>query len=202
MTLDRTKATAFASVLVLLIAYLAIYRPAEARIAERYLDLDRETQRLQQRLAAARRAPDVERERNRLRAQLDAQHLRDDRARLVQRFLLAAAATARRRDLHILEITSAGARPVRRAGTSAPSASPPSTPLFDEVPLNVTMRGSYAGLVRGVRDLCTSSLAVRLSIESLVVRDRRLRRRPELTATIHVTLLRDIDDPPLRPRPS
>ena len=206
MKFDRTKTTAFAAALLMLVAYLALFRPAEDTIRQRFSDIDRETTILEARLALARRDVALKRERARLRMQLQAFHLHDDRARGVQRFLVVASAIARRHGVRITEITSTATSQARRAFSPAASASTvravPSTAIFDEVPLNLTVRGTYHEVLRTARDLSSANVPLRLSIDSLVLGDHRGSGTPLLTATLRATLLRDTDEQrPLRPQP-
>jgi hypothetical protein len=130
MTLRVDRLALFAAVLVLLAGYLAIYRPAEAALAERYARLDDGRARLDERLALARRAGAARTETGALDVWLRARGLADDRTTIVARFLHDLAGTAHGDGV---DVTGVVAEPGGAAPPVAANAAP--TVALDEIPL-------------------------------------------------------------------
>jgi hypothetical protein len=189
MTLRADRLALFAAVLVLLAGYLAVYRPAEAALAERYARLDDGRARLDERLALARRAGAARTETGALDEWLRARGLADDRTTIVARFLHDLAGTARADGVDVTGVVAEpGGAPPPVAANAAP------TVALDEIPLAVSLRGSYPNLLRVVRALDRDGPAMRVGISALGNADRSGAGSPALRATLLVTLLR-IPDP-------
>ncbi len=166
----------FGAVLVLLGGYLGIYRPSEAALAERYAHLDDGRAALARREQLALRALPLRAEQRALAARLAASGIDADRTAIVERFLHLAAARADEEGVHVGAI-------------AADLVPPATTPPFDAIPLTVSLRGSYARLIRFVRDLARDDVAARVAIVALDEPGPRGAARPELRATLRVTLL-------------
>jgi hypothetical protein len=169
-----------------LVGYGAIVRPIEARIAEHDDEIAQLTDRIETRLGAERKIAVLQDERHRLLARLHPLHLADDRARIIERFFQLGARTGRLHDASITAI----------AADAPPVAGTPERSEFDEVPLVVTLRGSYGSLLQTIRDFSTSDVPVRLTVTSLVAGDRRGEQARGLVATVRVVLLRMPDQVP------
>jgi len=191
MTLRADRLALFAAVLVLLGGYLAVYRPAEAALAERYARLDDGRARLDERLTLARRAGAARAQTRDLATWLRARGLAADRTTLVARFLhdLARMASAAGVDVSgVVAEPDASSRPV------TPDAAAPN-PL-EAIPLAVSLRGSYPNLLRLVRALDRDGPAMRVGVTALGNADRSGAGSPALRATLLVTLLRLPDPAP------
>jgi hypothetical protein len=167
----------FGAVLVLLAGYLAIFRPCEAAIAERYGQLDDGRVMLDRRVALAARGDALRAERRRLALRLATSGTQADRTAIVGRFVRALARTARADDVSVIGIVADSIPPVIPAG-------------FDAVPIAVSLRGPYRNVIRFVRDLDRSGIAARIGIDALGNADPRVAIAPDLRATLRVTLLR------------
>lgn len=185
MTFGAWQGRAAAAVLVALLGYGAIVRPIEARIAVHADEITRETERFETQLGAARRLDALQHERDRLATRLLPLHLNDDRARILERFLQLGARTGTLHDTRISAIAA-----------DAPAAASGVRPEFDEVPLVMTLRGSYAGLLQTIRDFSTSAVPARLAIASIDATERRGGDARELVASVRIVLLRTPDGPP------
>jgi hypothetical protein len=186
--LGAEKLAAFGAVLVLLGGYLFAFRPLEAAIATRYAQLDDRREQLERRLALTRRAASLRREQQVLTRWLADAGLHADRTAIVDRFLGSVATRAASDGVHVTAITAdAVALPAAPVAANAIA--------FDEIPLTVTLRGTYQRVLRFVRDLDATMLAERIGVESLGTIDRNATIDPELRATIHITLLRTCDVP-------
>lgn len=200
--MNAAKRITLVTGVVMLGGYFLVFRPAEATIAERSLDIERQTDLIERRTTAARGGPALEREQRKLRNELTHVHLRGDRAVLVDGFLIAAAAAAAQRDIHITQVAANASTAIQRRAT-APAQPSLAPATFDEVALDLNLRGTYADILGIVRDLTRSTTAARISIDSLTRYDRRVNERTQVTALIHATLLREHDEiPPVRPRPT
>jgi len=188
MTLRPDRLALFAAVLVVLIGYLAVFRPSEAAIAERYARLDDARERLDQRLALERRAGDARAHGAALAAWIRDAGLHDARPTIVARFLRRLDRRARADGV---AISGVSAEPEARPNAVAVPAV-----VFDELPLRITARGSYANVLRLVRDLGDGTVAARVAIVALGNADRRAPGAPALHATFDVTLVRLPDDAP------
>jgi hypothetical protein len=189
VTVDFLRANLFAAVLIALGGYLFVFRPLEATVAQRYADLDAGRTTLERELALARRIPALTRERAVLDAQLGRVHLRAPRSAAVERFLRTIADVAARDGVAVERVASdASPMPGLVASARAPA------PLFDELGLDVALRGGYADLIRAVRELNGGDAARRINLTSLGNADRRPGVRPQLDADFHVFLLREADE--------
>jgi hypothetical protein len=173
--------TLAAAVLLMVVAtYIAVIRPIESTVAERYADLDSARVSLERSAILMQRLPALERERATLGARLARLHLRDSRAALVDRFLHAVARTSQR-DAVAIQSVAADPRPAA------------------DLALDITIRGPYTRLIAAVRDLDSTDVAARIALTSLGNAQNRPGARPQLDATFHVVLLRDIDEISIRP---
>ncbi|HEV8022438.1 MAG TPA: hypothetical protein VGP41_14280 [Candidatus Lustribacter sp.] len=184
MSVDLTRASAFAALLIVLAGFLLIVRPLEAAVAERYAGLDAARASLERSVVLSRRIPALERERAGLREQLRRLHLGDRRAAMLERFLHAMGGIARTDGVAVVRIAATLPSPFAAAPRPAP------TPLLEEVPLELTVRGRYGDVIRAARDLGSGELAAHVTIGSLGGSERRPGRSPSLNATLHVILLR------------
>jgi hypothetical protein len=189
MTFDLLRASLFAAVLIVLGGYMFVFRPLEGTVADRYSELDAARSTLERSLALAHRIPPLTAERATLAAQLDRVHVRERRAATVERFLHTVAGVAGRDDVAV-ESVAADAR----EGAPLAVAAHAHTPLFDELALDVSLRGRYGDVIRAVRELNGGDVATRISLSSLGNAGRRPGARPQLTAAFHVLLLREADD--------
>jgi hypothetical protein len=176
----QTRAAAVAALLIIVLTYATVIRPLEGAIAERYADLDSARLSLERSAALEKRLPALERERATLTARLAPLHLRDSRAALVDRFLHAIARTAQR-DTVAIQSVVADPRPAA------------------DLALDITIHGPYTRLITAVRDLDSTNVATRIALTALGNAQTRPGARPQLDATFHVVLLRDIDDTSIRP---
>jgi hypothetical protein len=210
MKLGPDRLALFGAVLVLLAGFLFVFRPMEATIGERYAALDDGRLLLDRRLALAKRANQLTSEQHALTSWLAGVGMSDSRTTIVNRFLRAIAATATQDGVHIASVRGiAGPQrilPPPAPGTlqaagaaAATSATPITTPVqavtFDEIPLTLSLRGSYQNVLHMVHDLNRTDLAARIGLDSLGNPALVQTRNPELQATLHVTLLRNPDSP-------
>lgn len=175
------------------IGYVAMLRPMEGAIAQRYADADAVRETLDRDLASARRIPALAAEQNRSAATLARYRLHDSRATTVDRFLHAAARVAEREHVSVQSVAGeiAQVRPITaRAAEPAP---------LDELHLDVTVRGPYDDVLRAVRELNAGDVATQIAIASLSNTERRPGSRPLLNATFHITLLREADASAINP---
>jgi hypothetical protein len=184
MTLRADRLALFAAVLVLLGGYLAVFRPAESALADRYAQLDDARVRLDERLAGERRAAVTRDEARALASWLARSGVRDDRAVLVARFLRELATLARADGVRV---TAVAAEPVATSAAIATTVAHPA--VLESVPLTVALRGTYAQLTRLVRDLARGDVAAQIGVDALTTADRRSAGSPALRATVRVTLL-------------
>jgi Tfp pilus assembly protein PilO len=181
----------FASALVLLLGYVFIVRPFEARIAEQYAQLDDDRLRLEARLASTRRAAVLRSERSALDAALAATGIRSSRTVQMQEFLRLIATAARRDHVTITSIV-AGSSPPLRLSTGTPGTSQLPPVRLDELPLSVSMHAGYRDVLQFVQDLDRQTLVVRVGLDTLEsVRDDA--HDPELRATLRVALLHEAE---------
>jgi hypothetical protein len=191
MTFDISRASLFAAVLILLGGYALVFAPREAAVSARYNELDAARASLEQNLPLARRIPALTMERSLLAARLDRVHVRDARAATVERFLHAVANVSARNGIAVESV----AGDVRQAPPTIDGRRSQTVALFDEQPLEVTLRGGYGSVIHAVRELNGGDVAARISLASLGAADRRPGVRPALNAAFHVLLLREGDDP-------
>jgi Tfp pilus assembly protein PilO len=190
VTIDVARASAFAALSILLAGYVLLFRPLETTVRDRYTELDAARATLEARLARTARIPVLERDRVRLAADLRRFHTGDRRAATVDRFLRAVASVSFRRGVAVENIAAALAQPFAPAAARAVQA-----PLVDEVPLELTLRGAYADVIRAVRDLNDGGVATRVNLASLGIAARRPGEPSQLNAAFHVLLLREADEP-------
>jgi Tfp pilus assembly protein PilO len=192
VNLDGLRLGALVAALILFAGYAFVFRPMQAAIAARYADLDAVRSTLESDLAAARRIPALTDARDGARRRLSRYRLRDSRAATVDRFLHESARVAARYPVAIQSV-AADLAPAPRA--TAPPAT--ETVALDDLRLDVTVRGPYDDVLRSVRALNAGALATEISIAALGNTERRPGTRPQLTATFHVTLLREADASPI-----
>jgi Tfp pilus assembly protein PilO len=176
MTVGSDRLALFGAVIVLFAAYIGMYRPAEAALAERYARLDAGRSALARRELIAAHAAPLRAEQRALARELAATGVTAGRAAVVERCLHLVAARA-------------AADGVRVAAIAADAVPPVATPPFDIIPLTLAVRGPYAGLIRFVRDLGRDGLAARVGIDALDDPGPRGGARPDLRASLHVALL-------------
>lgn len=186
MTVDVPRTSAFVALSIVLAGYGLIFRPLEATVAQRYGDLDDARATLVQRLAHARAVPALEHERQRLATQLQRLHLGERRAAVVERFLQTVAGVSGRDAVAVESVAATAAAPP--ASRSAP------VPLFEDVPLEVTLRGRYLDVIRAARDMNAGDAVARISLATLGNAQTRPGDKPQLNAAFHVSLLREADD--------
>ena len=185
MTIRPDRLALFGAVLVLLAGYLAMFRPAEAAIADRYAQLDDGRALLDRhrvRDTGAARTRDEERA---LAIWIRRSGLQDAHATMVDRFLRTLAEAARLDGVRVTAVVAdtSSALAIRTTNAASPVA-------FDEVPLSIAVRGTYGGVIGLVRDLDRGEIPARIGIEAVANADRTAIRSPELRATLRVTLLR------------
>jgi Tfp pilus assembly protein PilO len=186
------KLVRFGAVVVVLAAYVFVFRGGETRITER---LD-ENARIAERVRAGERTlasrPRFEAERRRLRDELRAVELDAGRSALVARFLREAARIAAAHHAAIPTITAMGAAgPV----TVAPNA--PVEPL-EAIPLEITVEGRYADVLATMRALSRSPVLAAVDFASLA-RKHADGADATLTAALHVALERTAPAPAAPP---
>lgn len=188
MRLHLLRTSLFAAVVIVLGGYIFVFRPLEGTVADRYTQLDASRAMLERSLDLAGRIPALARERAELDVQFARVHVRDRRTATIERFLRTMADVATRDGVAIESV----AADVRQ-GTYA-AARPLQAPLFDEVPLDLTLRGRYSDVIRAIRELNGGDVAARITLASLGDADRRPGERPQLNAAFHVLLLREADE--------
>jgi Tfp pilus assembly protein PilO len=191
------KLLRFAAVIVVLAAYVFVFRAGEGRIAERRDENARIAERLHagERMLASRGR--LETERARLRGRLRAVELDAGRSALVARFLRDAARIAAAHHATIPTIAAAGPQ-TAAAGTPPSAASEANEPL-DEIPLDVTVEGRYADVLATLRALSASRVLAAVDVASLA-RKHADGTDATLTAALHVVLQRRAPAP-VAPRP-
>jgi hypothetical protein len=182
------RLAAFAAVLVVLGGYLFVFRPLEAAIAAQYAQLDDDRISLERARAVVDHEASLADEQRALTAWLTSAGLDADRTTAVDRFLRAIAAHGAEDDVRITTIT---------ADASAPATMPLAADAiaFDEIPLTVTLHGTYRRILRLVNDLDRDGRAERLTVATLGTTDRSAAHDPDLQATFHVSLLRTSSAP-------
>ena len=180
------KLVRFTAVVVVLAAYVFVFRWGEGRITER---LD-ENARIAERVRAGERAlasrPRFEAERARLRDRLRAVELDAGRSALVARFLHDAARIAAAHHAAIPTITAAtAATPI----SAPPIASNASNAQLEAIPLEITVEGRYADILETMRALSRSRALAGIDVASLA-RKHADGPDPTLTAALHVALER------------
>lgn len=178
---------ALAAVAIVLLGFLTIVRPLETAMAERYADLDNVRERFDRDAMLARQLPALSAERTQLAATLARRHVHEPPAALVDRFLRVTARVADREHVAIQTLAAAPAAPPLHSAEA---------PLFEELHLDVTLRGTYDDVLRAARAINASDVATQLSVASLGNTERHPGQRPQLNATFHITLLREADAAP------
>ena len=175
------KLVRFGAVVVVLAAYVFVFRGGETRIAQRLDDNARIAERVRaaERMLAAR--PRFEADRSRLRRELRAVELDAGRSALVARFLRDAARIAAAHHAAIPAITA--------TGTAGPAGGAPNGPVeqLETIPLEVTVEGRYADVLATMRALSRSRALAAVDIASLA-RKHADGRDATLTAALHVAL--------------
>jgi Tfp pilus assembly protein PilO len=192
LRIDAERPLIALALAIVLTGYLAVARPLEARIAERYALLEAARTAIDARRAAVVQLQRALEDRNRLRASLARFQLESTRATSVARLLAAAFAAANRHGATIRGFQAAGATPQPPGGTG---------PVFDEVPLQLSLRGTYDELLATVRDLAAAPVAARLTIDSLALEDRSGPGTPRLVAAVGIVVLRAPSEPNARTQP-
>lgn len=187
MRVDVRRTSAFGALSILLGGYVLIVRPLDAAVDERYAALDAARATLAERLSATRNLTVLERERqrraDRVRRVLPGEH----RAAVVDRFLRTVAVVSHRDDVAVEGIAASVAAPAPASGRTTPAA------VLEEVPLELTLRGRYADVIRAARDLNAVDGAARITLGTLANAQTRPGERPQLNAAFHVALLREPD---------
>ena len=198
MTFDLARASFFAALLTMLGGYGLVFRPLEMTVADRFAELDTARTALERSLALMRRIAPLTHERATLDTQLRVLHLTAGRAATIDRFLRTVAGASARDGVAVESI----AGDARQTPLVAPAADA-QAPLFDEIPLELGMRGQYGDVIRAIREINAGEVATRITLASLSDADRRAGVRPQLNAAFHILLLREADDAPthtVRPR--
>lgn len=187
---ERGTCAVLATVAVLS-GWALVVRPLEAGLAERSAAVVEARHALEDKLGATGRVSGLVHQRTRLRNHLANAHLEAGRAAATERFLRVALAAAARRGTSIREVRSASGAVPRPTG-------PP--PVLDEVPFQLSVRGSFPALLDTVRDLINAPLAARIVIDALAP-DDRLSTTTGLIATVRVALLRAQEEPRVLTQP-
>ncbi len=183
MKLKPDRLALFGAVLILLGGYLFVFRPGETSIAQRYGQLDDGRVLLARRLTDARRESELRHEAHALSAWLTNVGLRADRTTIVDRFLRELARAGMNDRVRITAVTADNAGPEAERTIHKSVA-------FDEIPMTVSLRGTYRNVLRLVHDLNRTSMAARIGFDSMGNADRTTAHDPDLRATVRVTLLR------------
>lgn len=166
------RAAAFALAIAAAAAALAVAAVDEPRIAALRDDRNRIASRtaMLERLVARR--PDAVAERDRLRAELGRASRRGDSTALVAPFLRHAARAAA---AHGTRIVTIAGTPVRSGAANA------------GVTLDLTLEGSYAGVLRTVSTLSRGPAAASVDVGSLV-RKNAVSRNATISAALRIAL--------------
>jgi hypothetical protein len=190
------KLLRFASVAVVLAAYLFVFRAGEARIIAR----QDENARIAERVSAGERAlaarGRVEALRTRLRENLRAVELDAARSALIARFLRDAARIAAAHHASIPTISAAGPQNVATVTPSDPLKASDSPEPLETIPFEITVEGRYADVLGTMRALSRSRVLAAVDVASLA---RKHADGPDatLTAALHVVLHRRAPAPTL-----
>jgi Tfp pilus assembly protein PilO len=190
VNVTSTRAVCASLAGISLLGYLFVVRPLESTIALRYGDLEAARAALQRDLVTAHRLHGLEREAREADRDLAPLHLHDSRAAIVDRFLHATQQVAEHDGVRIQTVAANTATPVHGV-----------TPVFEETPFDVTIRGSYSAALHAMRDLNERVAAAQITVTAIGNAQRVAGADPQLTATLHITLLREADAPPSRPHP-
>jgi hypothetical protein len=132
---------------------------------------------------------DLEAQRGQLSAALGELQLQADRATTVARFIRVTAQIAALHRVSLERIDGGIAAPSPIV-TPAAGAARAAAPALEPLPLDVTLRGSYADLIASIRDLARAPVTVRVVIAALERTSPDGAAPPALTARLHVALLR------------
>jgi hypothetical protein len=189
MKIDLQRATAFAVFAIALAGYAFVIRPLETTAGDLYAQIDVARAALERSTAMERRIPALEAERSSLAAQLTRLHTGDRRTATVDRFLRNVAAIAVVDGVAIVGLAAGVAQhPLVTQTASA-------TPVVEEIPFDLTVRGPYGDVIRAVRDLNERDDAVHIGVASLSDAEHRKGAAPQLNASFHVLLLREALEP-------
>jgi len=195
MRVTPTGIAYVASALLLCATYGAVYRPLESSIVARYDELDNLRDDLARDRRIAAQAGDFARAAHALRASIGNDGPGRRPGETVARFLVALDTVAARDGIAVEAVAP------RLPTLTQFAAAPPGTHPNDDLNLDLTLRGSYARVMRVVRTLDGRTAAVRLTVANLRVA-RLLPGSPtEIDATFHVTLLgadADATTPPVQ----
>ena len=180
------KLVRFAAVVVVLAAYVFVFRAGEARIAGRLDDNARIGDRVRagERTLASR--PRLEADRTRLRIELGAVELDGGRSALVARFLRDAARIAAAHHAKIPAITAASTAATGATGTNAPSAA---SGTLEAMPLEIAIEGRYDDVLATIRALSRTRVLAAIELASLA-RKHADGADATLSAALHVALER------------
>jgi hypothetical protein len=176
------------AVLILAGGYLAVFRPSEAAIAERYDQLEDARATIARDAVFERELPALERERAQREDAVNRRHLGEPPDALVDRVLRTLAAIALHDRVTLQRV--AGGAPAR---ADLPGEPAPATFLLDDLSLDVTLRGAYRDVIHAVRDLDSADFAARIAVADLRPALRKPHTVPRLDVSFHVTLLREAD---------
>jgi len=185
MMIDVQRASVFAALTIVLAGYVLLFRPLETAVGERDAELDAARTSLQQNLALARRIPALERDRVLLAERLRHLHTSDPRAVTIERFLRTVAGVSAHDAVAVESVAAVILQPQPVTGRVAQA------PLLEDVPLDVTFRGSYADVIRAARDLNAADAVANIALASLGNAAQRPALRPQINAAFHVNLLRE-----------
>ena len=192
------KLLRFASVVVVLAAYVFVFRAGEARIIAR----QDENARIAERVRAGERAlaarGRVEALRTRLRENLRAVELEAARSALIARFLGDAARIAAAHHASIPTISAAGPQNVATATPSEPLRASDVPEPLEMIPFEITVEGRYADVLATMRALSRSRVLTAVDVASLA-RKHADGPDPTLSAAPHVALHRRAPAPPIPP---
>lgn len=180
------KLVRFAAVVVVLAAYVFVFRGGETHIAARLDETARVAERVRAGESMLASRPRFEAERRRLRGDLRAVELDAGRSALVARFLRDAARIAAAHHATIPAITATGTSPATTLATSVSSAS---NELLEAIPLEITVEGRYADVLAAMRALSRSRVLAAVDLASLA-RKHADGADAMLVATLHVALQR------------
>lgn len=186
MRISPTRALLGVALLILLAAYATIYRPAEASLAERFATLqDLQTALERAHHTLAEQSANSQ-ETSALVARLRASGMTSSRADAVRRFLHTMGEVAAAQHIEAQRIVPTGP-PEPLSLHVAPGRD-------DDLPLDVTLRGTYIGVINAARALATRTVTARVTVSSLRSTRRRPGRSPDIDATLHVVILRATPD--------
>jgi hypothetical protein len=186
--MKRTNASIWIlSVAILALGYLFICRPLEEQVNEVDRTRGQTVAEIDRNVAIARDAAALGHQYDALRARTAAVDLSDDSVRLVAVFIREATAVARASHVRI---TGFDGRPLTRAATAPIGRATPVPSAFSATTIELTVEGSYAHLITGLRQLSHQRVPVRVEVASIErTADPQQRREPLLDARIRVDIL-------------